>query len=85
MIAVHMVKQSKNSARRILARNVRALRLERGLSQHELAAEASTRQALVSEIEVGSANPTLDTLERLAQALKVSFAELFDASQEHRA
>jgi transcriptional regulator with XRE-family HTH domain len=52
------------------------------LSQHELAAEAYMRQALVSEIEVGSANPTLDSLERLAQALKIGLAELFDASRK---
>jgi len=77
-----MVKQSRNSARRILARNVRGLRLERGLSQHELAAEASMRQALVSEIEVGSANPTLDSLERLARALEIGLADLFDPSRK---
>lgn len=77
-----MVKESRNSPRSVLARNVRRLRLERGFSQEELAAEASTRQALVSEIEAGSANPTLDLLTRLTQALKVSLAELFDPSRK---
>jgi transcriptional regulator with XRE-family HTH domain len=77
-----MVKESRNSPRSVLARNVRRLRLERGISQEELAAEASTRQALVSQVEVGDANPTLDTLARLAQALQVSLAELFDASRK---
>ena len=75
-----MVKESRNSPRSVLARNVRRLRLERGFSQEELAAEASTRQALVSQIEAGVANPTLDLLARLAQALRVNLAELFDAS-----
>jgi transcriptional regulator with XRE-family HTH domain len=77
-----MVKETRNSPRSILARNVRKLRLERGLSQEELAAEASTRQALVSEIESGDANPTLDSLARLAQALQVDLAELFNASRK---
>jgi transcriptional regulator with XRE-family HTH domain len=77
-----MVKETRNSPRNILARNVRKLRLERGLSQEELAAEASTRQALVSEIESGDANPTLDSLARLAQALQVDLAELFNASRK---
>jgi transcriptional regulator with XRE-family HTH domain len=77
-----MVKETRNSPRSILARNVRRLRLERGLSQEELAAEASTRQALVSEIESGDANPTLDSLARLAQALQVDLAELFNASRK---
>jgi transcriptional regulator with XRE-family HTH domain len=66
-----MVKESRNSPRSVLARNVRKLRLARGFSQEDLAAEASTRQALVSEIEAGGANPTLDSLARLAEALHV--------------
>jgi transcriptional regulator with XRE-family HTH domain len=75
-----MGKESRTSPRSILARNVRRLRLDRGLSQDELAAEASTRQALVSAIEAGDANPTLDLLARLAQALRIDFAELFESS-----
>ena len=77
-----MVKESRNSPRSVLVRNVRRLRLERGFSQEELAAEASTRQALVSEIEAGDANPTLDSLARLAQALQEDLAELFNASRK---
>ena len=77
-----MVKESRNSPRSVLARNVRRLRLERGFSQEEVAAEAKTRQALVSEIEAGDANPTLDSLARLAQALQVDLAELFNASRK---
>ena len=70
------------SARRILARNLRRIRRERELSQDELAAEATVRQALVSAIEVGNANPTVDSLERLAIALGVSINELFADPQQ---
>jgi transcriptional regulator with XRE-family HTH domain len=77
-----MVKESRNSPRSVLARNVRKLRLARGFSQEDLAAEASTRQALVSEIEAGAANPTLDSLARLAEALQVDLAELFNAPRK---
>jgi transcriptional regulator with XRE-family HTH domain len=66
----------------VLARNLRRLRLERGLSQENLAAEAVIRQALVSAIEAGSSNPTLDSLSKLARALQVDFVELFDASRK---
>lgn len=52
------------------------------MSQEELAAEAKTRQALVSKVEVSDANPTLDSLARLARALGVDLAELFDASRK---
>jgi transcriptional regulator with XRE-family HTH domain len=65
------------SARRVLARNLRRLRLERGWSQDDLAAEAGIRQALVSAIEVGTANPTLASLEKFAVTLGVTLAELF--------
>lgn len=77
-----MARESRNSPRNVLARNLRRLRLERGLSQENLAAEAVIRQALVSAIEAGSSNPTLDSLSKLARALQVDFVELFDASRK---
>lgn len=73
-----MVKREVLSAKRILARNLRRLRLERALSQDDLAAEAGLRQALISAIEVGTANPTLESLDRLASALGTDLAVLFD-------
>ena len=73
-----MAKREVLSAKRILARNLRRLRLERALSQDDVAAEADLRQALLSAIEVGTANPTLESLDRLASALGVDLAVLFD-------
>lgn len=61
-----------------MARNSRRLRGERGLSQDDLAAEAEVCQALVSVIEVETANPTLATLGRVAAALGGDFAKLFE-------
>jgi transcriptional regulator with XRE-family HTH domain len=60
----------------VLAANLRRLRLARDLSQDELADSAGVRQALVSAIEVGTANPTLNSLESLALALGVTVGEL---------
>ena len=74
-----MGKRSLAQARRHLARNVRALRHGRGWSQHDLADEADMRQALVSAIEVGTANPTLESLDRLAAALDVDLPALFSS------
>jgi transcriptional regulator with XRE-family HTH domain len=73
-----MARREIPSTKRILARNLRRLRLERGWSQDDLAAEAGVRQALVSAIEVATANPTLESLDRLTSALKVDMATLFD-------
>jgi transcriptional regulator with XRE-family HTH domain len=52
-----------------LADDVLDLRLEKGWSQSELARRIGTRQANISRIESGLANPTLKFLQKLAQAL----------------
>lgn len=62
--------------RRLLARNLLRLRFERSWSQHDLANEADVRQALVSQLELAQANPTLESLDKLASALRVDVADL---------
>jgi len=69
------------SAQRLLADNLRLLRLMRRLSQTVLAEEAGVTQSLVSAIERGRANPTLDSLERIALVLGVRIGELFEQSE----
>jgi transcriptional regulator with XRE-family HTH domain len=76
-------KASANLARnaRMLGTNVRRLRQLAELSQEELAEAADLRQALISEIERGEANPRLDSLTKIADALKVPLTDLFDHDQ----
>ena len=50
-------------------------------SQHDLASEAGVRQALISSLEVATANPTLESLEKVAGALNVSVAELLSGGE----
>lgn len=57
--------------RRIVARNIRRLRLERGLSQEELADVARLNRNYVGMIEREENAPTVDVLESLANALEV--------------
>jgi DNA-binding XRE family transcriptional regulator len=45
------------------------LRLEAGLTQTELAKRSGIRQSEISKIENGRLNPTLETLERLGEAV----------------
>ena len=52
-----------------LARSLIALRIERGLTQQEVALKMNTTQSVISRLESGSANPSLATLKRLAVAL----------------
>lgn len=61
-----------------LARNVRHLRTTKGWTQDDLAAKANIEQNAVSLIELGRANPTLETLETIATSLGVRFIDLFD-------
>ncbi|WP_063623721.1 helix-turn-helix transcriptional regulator [Bradyrhizobium sp. WSM1743] len=61
---------------RLLARNVRERRLLKSWTQYDLADETRLRQALISEIEAGKANPTLLSLHKIASALGVQLAEL---------
>jgi transcriptional regulator with XRE-family HTH domain len=67
-----------SAIRAVLARNVRRLRLARGLSQESLAADAGLHQGLISEIENEGSNPELDTIGRLATALGARPRDLFE-------
>ena len=59
-----------------VAANVRALRSARGLSLSELAGASGTGKATLSRIEAGQANPTIETLFALADALGVPLGAL---------
>ncbi len=61
-----------------LARNLRKLRQERGLSASELARSAGVSKATVSAIERGLGNPAIDTVWSLARALDLPFGALFE-------
>lgn len=59
--------------------NVKHLRTQRSLTQIALAKKARVSQAFIAQLETGAeTNPTLDTLRRLAKALKVTVAELVE-------
>lgn len=72
-----MAGKKTEAGRRILGRNVRRLRLQRGWNQEILASAAKLQQGQISSIEAGKSNTTVDVLQRLARALGVPVAELF--------
>ncbi len=57
---------------------IRQLRTERGLSQAKLAVMAGMDPATFNRLEQGKGNPNLRTLERVADALEVSVADLLE-------
>ncbi|OPG13590.1 hypothetical protein B1L11_07700 [Microbispora sp. GKU 823] len=62
--------------RAAIASNVRHARHTRGLSIRDLADRSGFSKALLSQIERGLANPTVEVLAGLAEALDLSFADI---------
>lgn len=61
---------------RLMGRNVRDYRKQRGLSREQLALDAGMKRSYVSDLERGERNPSVRALGRLAEALRVSPADL---------
>ena len=64
-------------ARAIVARNIRRLRVARGVSQEAFAVDAGIDRTYVSRLERNLENPTLAVLEKIAKALEAPITELF--------
>jgi transcriptional regulator with XRE-family HTH domain len=60
---------------------LRELREERGLSMTALAAQAGLSRAMISHVEHGLRNPTVDTLLRIAAVLKVDASEILQRAE----
>ena len=61
-----------------LSKRLKAYRKQYGLSQEQFVEKTGISLPLVSELERGIANPTLQTLEKLSDAMGMSIAELLD-------
>ena len=76
----------KSSLKKRFGEKLRDLRRQRGLSQEQLGELASMDRTYVSGCERGERNPTLETISRLAYALKVCPSTLIPravAENEH--
>ena len=62
--------------REIFARNLRRARIDAGLSQRELAARTAIAQAHISELENAMHNVCIDTMVKLAQAVRKPLFQL---------
>ena len=59
-----------------LAKRIKALREQRGLSQESLAAKAGVSRGDLARLETGRHDPTVGTVEKLAKALRVKVTDL---------
>ena len=59
-------------------KRLKSIRIQRELSQEELAFKCNMQQSHIGQIERGQKNPTLDTLIKISNGLNISLTELLD-------
>jgi transcriptional regulator with XRE-family HTH domain len=64
-------------AQALVARNLRRLRVIKGLSQEAMAVDAGVDRTYVSRLERKLENPTVAVLEKLAKALDAEIVDFF--------
>jgi transcriptional regulator with XRE-family HTH domain len=60
-----------------VGKRIQEIRIEKNLSQQDLAAKCNFEKSNMSRLEAGRANATLSTIEIVANALEVDVVELF--------
>ena len=68
--------------RKLVGRNVKRIRQEKGLTQEQLADLSGFSQQYISGLEQGQRNPTVVSLYELATALGVSHMELVRPTED---
>lgn len=74
--------KSQQAVCSLVARLLRQERERRGLSMNLVAERAGLSQQMVSYVEREMRNPTLETLLRIAAALKIDLAKLLQEAQK---
>lgn len=72
-----MSQNNQLSIKKRFGKAIRRRRRELDLSQEKLAEMAELHRTYISNIERGELNPSLETMEKLVNALNISFAALF--------
>lgn len=72
-----MAKDQQLNIKQRFGKAIRRRRRELDFSQEELAERAEMHRTYISDIERGVVNPSLELIEKLAEALDVTVAELF--------
>ena len=68
--------------RQRLATNLRQVREERGLSQEDFAHTVDVHRTYISDLERCARNPSIEVIDKIAQAMGVSMGRLLDAHTE---
>ncbi|MEQ7052841.1 helix-turn-helix transcriptional regulator [Paenibacillaceae sp. P-4] len=65
-----------------LSENMRAIRKEKGLTQHELAELANLSRSYIADVERKRYNPSFESIQAIANALGVKVSKLIGESTE---
>jgi transcriptional regulator with XRE-family HTH domain len=60
-----------------VGKRIQQIRIEKNISQQDLAARCNFEKSNMSRLEAGRANATLSTLETVSKALEIDIIELF--------
>lgn len=63
---------------KVIARNLKNLRNERNLSLGQLSEVSGISKGMLSDMEKGNSNPTINTIWKIANGLKVPYTKLID-------
>lgn len=63
---------------RIIAMNLKQLRTERSLTLGQLAKESGVSKAILSDMEKGESNPTINTIIKVSKGLNVPYSRLME-------
>ena len=61
-----------------VGKRIKELRNKLGISQEELAFRSEIHRTYIASLEVGKRNVTIETLEKVVNALEVSLSEFFN-------
>jgi len=70
------MKVTMPSLKQALSSNIKRLRKEQGISQEKLALKADVDRSYMSQLERCLANPSIDAILRISNALEVAPSEL---------
>ena len=76
--ALRVLLDLQNGINKKIGEKIREFRLEKSLSQEELAFEADLHRAYIGQIERGEKNIGVQNLQKIAAALKIKISKLIE-------
>jgi transcriptional regulator with XRE-family HTH domain len=67
----------KQTLQQKVGKRIQEIRIEKNISQQDLASKCNFEKSNMSRLENGNANATLSTLEKVCNALEIEYIELF--------